>query len=335
MASTDYTHGTARDEQVTALKGVEVAIEEAMKRARFCLPAIIKSFDAAAMTVEAQPTIAQIYRDGSIVPVPMLIDCPVIFPQGGGFALTFPIKAGDECLLFFGDRCKDAWHQTGKIEAPDHYRIHDLSDGFCFVGVNSKPKLIPNVNTENVQLRTKDGGAYFEIQPNKTLHAKNAGVEYTATNAGALTITTAADVTLNCHGNATANIDKTATVNVGQSATVTTVGDASIVAGGTATIQASANVNLTAAGEVNINAVSGIAGSTSNGSASFSLGGDNFLANGKYLVLTNLESEFNFWSNATAGGVGTKKAWMQTTDFDHSIRITAPDGLWVNGVKIA
>ena len=52
------------------------------------LPGIILSFDAAALTCEVQPAIQGKKRDedGSItlVNLPILLDCPVVFPHAGG-----------------------------------------------------------------------------------------------------------------------------------------------------------------------------------------------------------------------------------------------------------
>ena len=64
---------------------------------------------------------------------------PVVFPGGGGFALTFPVAAGDECLVVFASRCIDAWWQSGGVGEPMEPRMHDLSDGFALIGVRSQP----------------------------------------------------------------------------------------------------------------------------------------------------------------------------------------------------
>jgi hypothetical protein len=42
--------------------------------------------------------------------------------------------------------------------------MHDLSDGFAFVGVRSQPRVLPGgVKTSAVQLRSDDGAAYVEL----------------------------------------------------------------------------------------------------------------------------------------------------------------------------
>lgn len=133
------------------------------------LPGIIQSFDPETLTCEVQPSIKGRIQDadGTIrqVDMPMLLDCPVVFPHAGGCSLTFPIKAGDECLVVFSSRGIDFWWQQGGVQPPPEPRMHDLSDGFVIPGPYSQPRKIGNVSTSAVQLRSDDGAAYLEINP--------------------------------------------------------------------------------------------------------------------------------------------------------------------------
>ncbi len=133
------------------------------------LPGIVQSFDPQTMTCEVQPAIQGKVQneDGtvSVVNLPLLLDCPVVFPRGGGCSLTFPIKAGDECLVVFADRAIDFWWQSGGVQPPAETRMHDLSDGFVLVGPYSQPQVLSGVSTSAVQLRSDDGQAFFELNP--------------------------------------------------------------------------------------------------------------------------------------------------------------------------
>ena len=120
--------------------------------------------------------------------MPILPDVPVVFPGGGGFALTFPVAAGDECLVVFASRCIDAWWQSGGVGEPMEPRMHDLSDGFALVGVRSQPhRLSPAVHTGNTQLRADDGSAYVEITP---------GGAVTAVGPSSVTVRSGGSITL-------------------------------------------------------------------------------------------------------------------------------------------
>lgn len=137
------------------------------------LPAIIQSFDPIKGTCTAQPAIQALVRqkDGTqkYVNMPLLVDVPVIFPNAGGYLITFPVKQGDEALVMFADRCIDNWWNSGGIQPQvtkqgvGELRFHDLSDGFAFIGPFSKPNVPVNISTSTVQLRTKDGATYLEI----------------------------------------------------------------------------------------------------------------------------------------------------------------------------
>ena len=146
------------------------------------LPGIIESFDAEKLTCSVAPAIQARVRaaDGSFqwVSLPLLVDCPVIFPNGGDFVITFPVRAGDECLVIFSSRCIDAWWQSAGIQVQAELRMHDLSDGFVLVGPRSQPSILagqPAVSTNSTQLRTKDGSAYIELAPGGVVNIKAPG----------------------------------------------------------------------------------------------------------------------------------------------------------------
>lgn len=145
------------------------------------LPGIVQSFDANAVTAVVQPAIMGVNArpDGSkaAARLPLLLDCPVMFPRGGACTLTFPVKPGDECLVVFSARCIDAWWQSGGIQLPMELRMHDLSDGFVMVGPMSQAKKIGNISTTAVQLRSDDGVAFVEIDPgSKNIRAKTSSL---------------------------------------------------------------------------------------------------------------------------------------------------------------
>lgn len=151
----------------------EAAIKAAIEGNRAALwtamPGEIVSFDAEAMTCEVQPTIEGVgtLPDGSTkaLTMPLCLDCPVVFPSGGGVTLTFPLAEGDECLIVFASRCIDAWWQQGGVQPQAELRMHDLSDGFVIVGVRSQPNVLADVSTSAVELRSDDRETRFSLDP--------------------------------------------------------------------------------------------------------------------------------------------------------------------------
>jgi hypothetical protein len=144
-----------------ALDGRQTSIWTAM-------PGIIASFDPAKMTcsVDIAITIKRQLPDESwqSLQIPTLLDCPVIFPSGGGYTLTFPITVGDECLVIFANRCIDAWWQNGGVQPQWEFRMHDLSDGFVLPGPHSQPRALANVSTTNTEFRSDDGAVKVALQ---------------------------------------------------------------------------------------------------------------------------------------------------------------------------
>lgn len=180
------------------------------------LPGIIESYDPTKGTCSVLPSIqGRISNpDGThrYEKMPLLQDCPVVYMGGGGFVATFPIQAGDECLVIFADRCIDGWWQNGGAQVPPDPRIHDLSDGFAIVGPRSQPSAIPNVSPSTAQLRSLDGSTYVEI-------ASGGVVNIVAP--GGLNIT--GPVTIN--GNLAVTGTTTGTGNISTQGTVTASGE--------------------------------------------------------------------------------------------------------------
>jgi len=148
---------------------MRLAIQGALSGVWTALPGQVTAFDAAALTVEVQPTIKiiQQLQDGTYqaVQMPLLLDVPVVFQRGGGATLTFPIAVGDECLVVFANRNIDGWWQSGGVQLPLDARRFDLSDGFALVGPFSQPNVIGGYSASEVQLRSNDGLALFGLNP--------------------------------------------------------------------------------------------------------------------------------------------------------------------------
>ena len=170
------------------------------------IPCIVESFDSAHMTLVLQPAIKAVItaEDGSksTVSLPLLLDCPVIFPTGGGFTLTFPIEPGDEVLAIFACRCIDSWYQSGGIQEQAEFRMHDLSDGFALAGVHSKPRVISAISSNSTQLRTDDGSTFIEVSDGDIVITAPASVTINASdaivNADTVEVNASSSVTVDC-----------------------------------------------------------------------------------------------------------------------------------------
>lgn len=154
--------------------GQRAQIDSALNNVHTCCPGVIDSFNPATMTVEVVPALRKLYfADGEAgvwMDLPMVVDVPVVVLSGGDFAITFPIQQGDECLLLFSERAIDNWHETGNVSELAHARTHSLSDAFALVGVRSKPNVVTNYNTDEIEIRSKDGQTRIRMNSAGWIH---------------------------------------------------------------------------------------------------------------------------------------------------------------------
>ena len=96
-------------------------------------PGTVEHWDPETRTASVRPAAAGKFG-GKRAGMPLLRDVPVFSPAGAAWG----IQPGDECLVVFADGCIDGWFETGSDALPPSNRMHDLSDGFAFVGFHSK-----------------------------------------------------------------------------------------------------------------------------------------------------------------------------------------------------
>ena len=127
------------------------------------LPAVIESFDPATQTAKINLSIKRLLRDGQSVPISPVINVPVVFPSGGGFSMTFPVKAGDECLAVFSERAIDNWLQLGGQQDPSDKRIHAYNDAYAILGGKSFANSLSAYSTNSLQIRNNAGTTYINV----------------------------------------------------------------------------------------------------------------------------------------------------------------------------
>jgi hypothetical protein len=115
------------------------AISNALEDVHTCAPGRVVSVNGGRVNV--QPLLSRRLRDGRTEQMPVVPDIPVWFPSGGGASITWPINAGDGCLLIFAERSIDEWKGSFDAEAPDDPRRHQLTDAIALVGL--KPEMEP------------------------------------------------------------------------------------------------------------------------------------------------------------------------------------------------
>jgi Phage protein Gp138 N-terminal domain len=142
----------------TLIETLQALKSDVFKNLYCHIPGRIQSFDGTKKTAVIQLLFATTLPDETTVTYPVLADCPVFTPQGGGGAFQAPIAAGDPCLVVFADRNLDAWFQNGSVAVPFDQvggqpgRAHDLSDGLAFVGFNSLADALTSYSTDELRM---------------------------------------------------------------------------------------------------------------------------------------------------------------------------------------
>lgn len=132
---------------------------------RVCMPAIVVKYDAAKRLADVQPCQKITYvNKPQPENLPIIPNCPVVFPSGGGYAMTWPLLPNDSCILVFADRSIDEWIDKGGIYDPKDGRRHNLSDAFVIPGGAPTSTAIP-ADAAKLIVGTTSGTAKVEIDP--------------------------------------------------------------------------------------------------------------------------------------------------------------------------
>ena len=148
-----------------------------MKETHTTIPGVIKAFNPDLQEASVQVSIKRTYiikNDDDIdtkenKSVPLLIHVPVVFPRGGGWCITFPVKPGDECVVHFAERSLDLWRKRGGEQEAKDWRMHSYSDAICEVGLSSEPNAITGFNNEDMEIRNEVNDVRIALRANSTI----------------------------------------------------------------------------------------------------------------------------------------------------------------------
>jgi len=173
---------------------VNAIVRRALLNVNCCHIATIQSFNAtlqtATATINYKKAFLQIDENGAksqrLEDYPIISNAPVMLQGGGGFQLTFPIKKGDECTVFFNDRDLDNWYMGKSNSAPATLQMHSFGDAIIFPGIHSLANVILNYSTDAAELRNKTGLSKVSVSDSELL-LKNATTEVLLTSSSMLT----------------------------------------------------------------------------------------------------------------------------------------------------
>lgn len=249
MRREEYINGSGEETEAAAL-----SLQSRMWTA---MPGIVQKVTPDVMTCEVQPCIMGRIEDqnGEVqhVPLPVLLDVPLVFPRAGGWHVHCPVKEGDEVLIIFASRCIDAWWQNGGVQQAMEVRMHDLSDGFALPGIYSNSeaaKVQGGLDTKAFIIRDDAKENYIEITDEgalTVLHQKN--LTWTAKGEKAA-VTIEGDTTLLVKGKTDATLEQDCTLLIKGKADATIEGESTLTCKAAVTVTCDADVTASIQGSM-------------------------------------------------------------------------------------
>ena len=112
-------------------------IHDSADNIRVSMPAKVVSYDAATNRASVKPIGTYTTPDFQEIEYPVIHSVPMQFPCGvcGTAGFTFPIKAGDGCIVIFADREIEQFLNGGFC---DDMRSHSMNDAYAIPGLYSQ-----------------------------------------------------------------------------------------------------------------------------------------------------------------------------------------------------
>lgn len=155
MSGYDERSAGLRDSVIEAIRAQIVEVNT-------CMPGEVVSFDAGTQSATIQLCLEREVL-GTTEPITQLEGVPMMVQSGGGFSVTFPVNAGDPCLVLFAQRGIDNWYLDGRCQPQATRRHHHLSDAVFIPGLKPLPDALGGYATDKVTIRTDGGQALFSM----------------------------------------------------------------------------------------------------------------------------------------------------------------------------
>ena len=140
------------------------------------MPGEVVTFDSAAQTASIQLCLEREVLD-EFNAIVQLDEVPLVVQSAGGFSVTFPVAAGDPCMVFFAQRGIDNWYLDGGCQKQATRRHHHLSDAVFMPGLKAAPDALGGYDTSNFVIRTDDGANQFCMTPSGQFALSNGTAE--------------------------------------------------------------------------------------------------------------------------------------------------------------
>ncbi len=143
------------------------------------LPGKIESYDADTQKADVRPMVlrSQNTADGELTEeIPVLPAVPVVFPRAGAFRVTFPINAGDRCVLVFSEQSIDNYQisQSDSPSDPELFQRHDLSDAIAIPGWYPDASALGATDSDDLSIGEEGGPVIHVGRDSVNIYEKDA-----------------------------------------------------------------------------------------------------------------------------------------------------------------
>ena len=136
-------------------QAIRFAIRQSLKDVYTCMPGIVESYDAETRRAVVKGALKVVTTKKEEIGRESIHNVPVMFPSGGGFAMTFPLEPGDPVLLLYSQRGLAKWKKTLGVAAPDTIGFFSEKDAFAIPGFGTdEPEHHIAIESDGVQIRT-------------------------------------------------------------------------------------------------------------------------------------------------------------------------------------
>lgn len=191
------------NEQKTIVKSW---INDKVSQVHTAMPGQIVSYSPGSNRASIQPTGSYKTNDGRNISYPIIHNVPLQFPMGcgGKSGVTFPISAGDGCMIIFAESQTDDYVAKGKGDSSD-LRRHSLNDAMAIPGLysGSAPSNVSNANDVSIV----NGGSSMQLGAGGFSAALADGTSFSFS--GGDLVVNGISLTKHVHGGVSSGGDKT------------------------------------------------------------------------------------------------------------------------------
>ena len=136
-------------------QSIRFAIRQSLKDLYTCMPGIVESYDAETQRAVVKGALRVVTTKKEEIEREAIHNVPVMFPSGGGFAMTFPLEQGDPVLLLYSQRGLTNWKKTLGVAAPDTIGFFSEKDAFAIPGFGTdEPEHHIAIEADGIHIKT-------------------------------------------------------------------------------------------------------------------------------------------------------------------------------------